>query len=101
MYQIVICHYINNVLVLPLYYFKIAIFKNGFGALVFTVHHLIADSWSLGLFAKAILQEYHAVKNNTVLPDTAPSYIDYIETEKEYLGSKKFEKNPCWHRNQR
>ncbi len=75
----------------PLFYFRIAIFENGFGALIFSVHHLIADSWSLGLFAKTVLQEYHAALKHEILPESNTSYIDYINAELEYINSKKFE----------
>ena len=74
-----------------LFYFRIVIFENGFGALVFSVHHMIADSWSLGLFAKAVLQEYHAALKHEILPESNASYIDYINAELEYINSKKFE----------
>ena len=46
-----------------LFYFKIVIFDNGFGAVILTVNHLIADSWSLGLVIQDILKEYHNTLN--------------------------------------
>lgn len=50
-----------------LFYFKVAIFENGFGAVILTVNHLIADSWSLGLVIQNILKEYHnTLKRNRV-----------------------------------
>ena len=41
-----------------LFYFKIVIFKNGQGAVILTVNHIISDSWSLGLVIKNILSAY-------------------------------------------
>ena len=74
-----------------LFYFKIAIFENGYGAVVLTVNHIIADSWSLGLVIKNILKEYHALTNNEKLNDDTNSYKNYINSEKEYKNNKKYE----------
>ena len=55
-----------------------------------TVNHLIADSWALGLVIQEIIKNYNSIKNNEVFnPDTF-SYLDYINSEKEYINSKKF-----------
>ena len=74
-----------------LYYFKIFIMENGCGGFVITAHHLISDSWSMGLVAKGALEEYHSLINKEELPLTDTSYIQYIEAEKEYKQSKKHE----------
>ena len=84
-------NYKFNIINSCLFRFKIAIFENGFGAIVLTVHHLIADSWSLGLVIKKILAEYHALKDGITLPETTTSYIDYINSEQNYKQSKKYE----------
>ena len=74
-----------------LYHFKIFIMENGCGGFVITAHHLISDSWSMGLVAKHVIEEYHAIRNNEELPQVETSYIHYIEAEKEYKQSKKYE----------
>lgn len=74
-----------------LYHFKIFIMENGCGGFVITAHHLISDSWSMGLVARHVIEEYHALKNNEELPDIDTSYVQYIEAEKEYKQSKKYE----------
>lgn len=44
-----------------LYNFKIAVMPNKDAAIILTVNHIIADSWSLGLVIQAIIKEYHAI----------------------------------------
>lgn len=75
--------------------FYIAYFKLlGETALFFKFHHLIADAWSLTLIADNILFYYLRLKNNEKIDiHMAPSYIDYVLTETDYLGSEKFNKS--------
>lgn len=77
----------------PLFY--IAYFKlPGEVALFYKYHHLIADAWSVLLIGDSTLQYYLRLKNNEKISDqAAPSYIDYINTEKDYLNSKHFTKS--------
>ena len=84
-------NYKFNILNSYLFQFKIAIFENGFFAIVLVVNHIIADSWSLGLVIKSILEEYHALQNNIALPENTNSYIDFVHSEEKYVKSKKFE----------
>lgn len=63
-------------------------------AYMLSTHHLISDSWSLGLFCKEILRVYIALQNNPLTNfENNPSYIDYIKSEEAYLNSEKFEKD--------
>jgi amino acid adenylation domain-containing protein len=75
--------------------FYIAYFKlPGEVALFFKYHHLIADAWSVLLIGDSILQYYLRLKNNEKISDqAAPSYIDYIATEKDYQSSEQFLKS--------
>ena len=70
--------------------------ENGCGGFVITAHHLISDSWSMGLVARHVIEEYHALKNNEELPEIDPSYVQYIEAEKEYKQSKKYETDKAY-----
>lgn len=73
-----------------LFRFKLAISKDNFACIILTVNHLIADSWSLGLVIQEIIKNYNSIKNNEIFnPDTF-SYLEYINSEKEYMNSKKF-----------
>lgn len=83
-------NYKFNVIDSCLFCFKIVIFENKFGAVILNLSHLIADSWSLGITIQEILKEYHALKNNEILPETNNSYIDYIKSEQEYKKSEKY-----------
>jgi tyrocidine synthetase III len=52
----------------------------------FVYHHLIADAWSLSLTAEHVAERYNAPEGGG--PEThRPSYIDFIEDDRTYLGS--------------
>lgn len=80
----------------PLFRFKIAVFKDDFFAIILTTHHLIADSWSLGLVIKNILQEYHALLNNQEFTEKSASYLDYIHSEQEYKKSERYKRDKSY-----
>lgn len=85
-----------NIIDSDLFKFKIVLRKNKFACIILTVNHLIGDSWSLGLVIQEILKNYNALKNNEeYVPDTF-SYLDYIDSEKEYKSSKKFENDKTY-----
>ena len=84
-------NYKFNIIDSDLFCFKIAKFEDGHGILVFTVHHIIADSWSLGLFAQNLMQEYNKLKNGEELLDYGNSYLEYINSENSYKQSKKYQ----------
>ncbi len=75
--------------------FKFILFKlpDDSGGFIVNVHHLIGDSWSLGLIAKEATNIYSNLLNNTYVEETFPSYINYLEYEKEYINSDKFKKD--------
>lgn len=85
-----------NVIDSDLFKFKLAISKDKFACIILTVNHLIADSWSLGLVIQEILRNYNALKNNEEITQETFSYIDYINSEKEYKTSKKFENDKAY-----
>lgn len=58
------------------------------------LHHIISDGWATGLLCSQIVDNYNKIKfQNTNLIVKNPSYIDYVESEKEYLKSQKFHKD--------
>lgn len=75
--------------------FKFTFFKlpNQYGGFFLTAHHIISDSWSLGLVVKQIMLNYCNIKNNTFSSKEHPSYVSYINDEKRYLESSKFLKD--------
>ena len=88
-------HQIANTVFEPLnsylFDFKMFEFPNGEGGFIASMHHLISDAWSAGLLVSQIMDLYSAICHNLELPtDSAPSYINYIKSEQEYLNSNKF-----------
>ena len=79
-----------------LFKFKLAISEGNFACIILTVNHLIADSWALGLVIQEILRNYNALKNNEEITQETFSYVDYINSEKEYKSSKKFENDKSY-----
>lgn len=75
--------------------FKFTFFKlpNQYGGFFLSAHHIIGDSWSLGLVVKQVMLNYSNIKNNTYSTREHPSYISYINDEKKYLESSKFLKD--------
>ena len=77
-----------------LFDFKLFEFPNGNGGFVINAHHLISDAWTAGLVVNEIMGYYEAlIKNQEISSEPNPSYIDYINSEKEYLNSEKFKKD--------
>lgn len=77
-----------------LYKFYIFKFKNDKGAFVLNIHHLISDAWTLAFICNEIIKTYSKLKQNQEIEKKAIySYIDYINSEKEYQKSEKYQKD--------
>lgn len=77
-----------------LFCFKIFKFPDSTGGFMLNIHHLFADSWTLGLVSKEIVRTYACLlRGEEVLKNDDYSYINYIYSEKEYLDSDKFKKD--------
>jgi len=78
--------------------FKFILFKlpNGSGGFIVNVHHIIGDSWTLGLVAKEVTSIYSEILNSTYEEKDFPSYLKYIDSEKEYINSDKFNKDKAY-----
>ncbi len=73
------------------YLFKFPDLTGGF---VFSFHHIISDAWSTSLFLNEVMEIYTKIINKEeVSYSLNSSYIDYINSENEYLSSSKFEKD--------
>ena len=77
----------------PLFKARIARFSNGYGALVLNVHHIISDSWSLGITIQETVKIYHCLLNGDNYISDTSSYIDYISSEDAYMSGKLFVKD--------
>ncbi len=79
--------------------FKFVIFKlqDNTGGFMLNIHHLLADSWTLGLTCKKIVQEYSSLISNTdKTSETDYSYIKYLENEQEYMQSNRYQKDKLY-----
>ena len=77
-----------------LYEFKLIKLKNGTGGFNITLHHLIADAWSMSLLVNEIIDIYsNLLENENFEYEAKPSYLEYIENEAKYLNSEKFDKD--------
>ena len=65
----------------------------GKGGFVVTAHHIIADACTASLVASKIMSIYSSLLKDEYVLSTPTSYINYINSEKEYLNSPKFEKD--------
>ena len=79
-----------------LFEFKLFQFPDGHGGFIINNHHIISDSWNLGIMGNEIVSYYSAILNN----DTSKleniknaSYMDYVLSEQEYKNSNKFQKD--------
>lgn len=75
----------------PLINFKIFKFSNGTGGFIGIAHHLILDSWSGCSLGNEILSHYYDLTHNIPI-DTSQnnSYIDFIDSQNNYINSEKF-----------
>lgn len=80
-----------NIIDSNLFLFKILKFKDGHATLLFSVHHLIADSWSLGLFTRTVMKEYNSLTKKTQGENNQNSYLEYMNSEEKYKSTKKYE----------
>ena len=83
------------------YLFKFVIFRfpDNHGGFIVNMHHLIADSWTLGIVVNEIIEIYSSyIKNEpyTSKDSSTYSYINYIEAEDEYKSSGKYEKDKAY-----
>lgn len=77
-------------------YYELKMFKfpDSTGGFILNIHHILADSWTLGLTCKKIMQAYNNLLNNEGnIVNENNSYIKYIESESNYFKSQKFIKD--------
>ncbi len=61
--------------------------------LLFTMHHIVFDGWSLGIFISELSALYQAFKigEPSTLPDLAIQYTDFARWQKEWLNGEVLE----------
>ena len=80
-----------NLINSELYKFEIIKFPDNTAGIILNVHHMIADSWSLGITIQEIVRIYKLLINDNNVEFKTNSYIDYINSEKNYKLSKRYE----------
>ena len=79
-----------------LYEFKLFKLPNNNGGFIINNHHIISDSWNLGIMGNEIVTYYsHLLSDHSPKTENVElnSYMDYVISEKEYKNSKKFQKD--------
>ena len=76
-----------------LFNFKLFKLPSGFGGFIINSHHIISDAATLSLLATEIMQNYSKLLKNEPIEDKPYSYVDYINSEKQYLTSSRFSKD--------
>lgn len=71
--------------------FYILGYENGTADVLSVSHHIVADAWTVSLYAKEIIRIYKCLKERKEIEKATYSYIDYIEEENKYLESDKLE----------
>lgn len=72
-----------------LYRFVVFEVENRSGILV-VLSHLIADAWTFGLMANQVDKAYHILAENAEDSLIEANYIDYVNSESEYLKSDRY-----------
>ena len=81
-----------------MYRFVVIEVENHSGILV-NLSHLISDAWTFSIMAKQVEQIYNALKTGQKDMCEEADYRDYIENEKTYLTSDKYQKDALYWNN--
>lgn len=76
-----------------LHHFKMYRLPSGKGGFVLVAHHLICDACTAGLVASKTINIYNSLLKGEDVTEASTSYINYINSENDYLVSNKFEKD--------
>ena len=70
------------------YEFKILKYKNNKGGILLKIHHIISDAWSCSKLAMQLID--YIESNGNISEDNKNSYVDFINSQEEYLKSDKY-----------
>jgi amino acid adenylation domain-containing protein/thioester reductase-like protein len=76
-----------------LYEFTIIRYDDNTGYIFMKMHHIISDAWALGQAINQFIKMYSDYQNNINEKYNALSYVDFMESEKEYISSEKYIKD--------
>ena len=83
--------------------YRFVIFKNAdsTGGFIANLHHMISDAWTMSLLIDQIMNYYVSIIQNVPIQDNKnSSYLDFIDEEKKYIESPKFERAKNFWENQ-
>lgn len=86
-------HKIIDLASCPLLNFKILQIQTNEYVYLITPHHIISDGWSNAIFSRELLLIYTSLESNKTLnlPTQDYQYIDYVNWEKKWLKSGKYQ----------
>ncbi len=58
--------------------------------------HLISDAWTISLMGREIMDNYDNLLAGREHREEKPSYVEYIQSEQEYMQSEKYEKDKTY-----
>ena len=82
-----------------LFQFVLYRFPDNHGGFIINMHHLIADSWSMGIAINEIMEIYSSYLKKEKYEEkdtTLYSYTNYITAEQEYKKSNKYQKDKAY-----
>jgi len=79
-----------------LFRFTLFSLPNHNGGFIVTAHHIISDAQTFSQLATKIINIYSCFLNNKTPEILETSYIDFIQSEKEYLSSEKMKKDKLY-----
>ncbi len=80
----------------PLYRFELLKLGEACFDLVLVLHHLIVDGWAIGLMLESLGRIYGQLEAGQAPGLDAPSYLDFVEQDRLYRQSPKFEQHRAY-----
>ncbi len=77
----------------PLFRYKLLKCSETLFYIFIKYHHIMFDGWAGALLNKSLADIYSKLSENKFPPIEAPSYVDFIQQDLDYIGSKTFIKN--------
>ncbi len=86
----------------PLIRVKLVQLKDNEYVLLFTMHHIISDGWSMGILIQEVGALYDAYLNKkpTPMPDLAIQYVDFAQWQRTWLQGKTLDMQIDYWKNQ-
>nr|MBP7401502.1 amino acid adenylation domain-containing protein [Clostridia bacterium] len=67
------------------------------GGFYVKIHHLLSDAWTFIQLGNQIMGYYHALRRSQpIRPERVTSYLEYVESEREYFESERFAKDKAY-----